>query len=78
MIGVPDEKWGEAVIAVVEPRAGATIDVAALLAAARERLGPIKTPKAIEVVEQLPRSNAGKVLRAELRKARWAALGRAI
>ena len=78
VIGVPDEKWGEAVIAVVEPRAGATIDVAALLAAARERLGPIKTPKAIEVVEQLPRSNAGKVLRAELRKARWAALGRAI
>ena len=78
VIGVPDEKWGEAVVAVVEPRAGATIDVAALLAEAREALGPIKTPKAIEVVAQLPRSNAGKVLRAELRRERWAAAGRTI
>lgn len=78
VIGVPDDKWGEAVVAVVEPRAGATIDTDALMAAAREALGPVKTPKAIEVVEMLPRSNAGKVLRAELRRDRWAAAGRAI
>ena len=78
VIGVPDDKWGEAVIAVVEPRAGASVDVAALMALARERLGPIKAPKAIEVMDQLPRSNAGKVQRVELRKARWAAQGRAI
>ena len=78
VIGVPDEKWGEAVIAVVEPRAGATIDIAALLADTRDALGPVKTPKAIEIVTQLPRSNAGKVLRAELRRERWAAAGRTI
>lgn len=78
VIGVPDDKWGEAVVAVVEPRAGAEIDVPALLAATRERLGPVKTPKAIELTPSLPRSNAGKVLRGELRKARWDAAGRAI
>jgi acyl-CoA synthetase (AMP-forming)/AMP-acid ligase II len=78
VIGVPDDKWGEAVVAVVEPRAGASIDARALLAAAREALGPVKTPKAIEIVEALPRSNAGKVLRAELRRERWTAAGRAI
>ena len=78
VIGVPDDKWGEAVIAVVEPRAGCTIDVPALLAATREVLGPVKTPKAVEVVASLPRSNAGKVLRAELRKQHWAAAGRTI
>jgi fatty-acyl-CoA synthase len=78
VIGVPDDKWGEAVVAVVEQRPGATLDVTTLLADLRERLGPVKTPKAIEVVAALPRSNAGKVLRVELRRARWAAAGRAI
>jgi fatty-acyl-CoA synthase len=78
VIGVPDDKWGEAVVAVVEPRAGATLDVEALLAQAREALGPVKTPKRIEVIAQLPRSTAGKVLRAELRRERWEAAGRTI
>ena len=78
MIGVPDDKWGEMVVAVVEPKAGAMLDPAALLAGARAALGPVKAPKAIEIVAALPRSNAGKVLRAELRRERWAAAGRAI
>lgn len=78
VIGVPDSKWGEAVTAVVEPKAGASIDPEALLRAIREGLGPVKTPKAVEIVEALPRSNAGKVLRAELRRERWTAAGRAI
>ncbi len=78
VIGVPDDKWGEAVVAIVEPRAGAGIDAAELLAKVREALGPIKTPKAIEVMTSLPRSNAGKVMRGELRKARWEAAGRTI
>ncbi len=78
VIGVPDEKWGEAVVAVVEPRAGASIDTAKLLADVREVLGPVKTPKAIEVMASLPRSNAGKVQRGELRKVRWEAAERTI
>lgn len=78
VIGVPDEKWGEAVVAVVEPRAGCSVDIDGLLALARESLGAVKTPKAIEIMESLPRSNAGKVLRAELRKTRWSQAGRTI
>jgi fatty-acyl-CoA synthase len=78
VIGVPDDKWGEAVVAIVEPRAGAEIDPVKLLADVREVLGPVKTPKSIEVMASLPRSNAGKVLRGELRKARWEAAGRTI
>jgi len=78
VIGVPDDKWGEAVVAVVEPRGGCTIDVARLLSDAREKLGAVKTPKRVEIVASLPRSNAGKVLRAELRKAHWQAAGRTI
>ncbi len=55
-----------------------TIDPARLLADVREVLGPVKTPKAIEVMASLPRSNAGKVQRSELRKTRWQAAGRTI
>jgi fatty-acyl-CoA synthase len=78
VIGIPDEKWGEAVLAVIEPRAGVTVDLDRLLQQAREALGPVKTPKRIEVMETLPRSNAGKVLRAELRKQHWQQAGRTI
>jgi acyl-CoA synthetase (AMP-forming)/AMP-acid ligase II len=78
VIGVPDEKWGEAVIAFVERKAGRTPDADALVAFAREGLGPVKTPKRVEFVDSLPRTNAGKVSRAELRRPFWAAAGRSI
>ena len=78
VIGIPDEKWGEAVIAFVELRAGQTGDVAALTAFAREALGAVKAPKAIHLIESLPRTNAGKVSRADLRKPYWANAGKAI
>ncbi len=50
----------------------------ALIAFAREGLGPVKTPKRVEFVDSLPRTNAGKVSRAELRRPFWAGAGRAI
>jgi acyl-CoA synthetase (AMP-forming)/AMP-acid ligase II len=78
VIGVPDEKWGEAVVAFVEARAGTELDVAALTSFAREALGAVKTPKRIECIASLPRTNAGKVSRAELRKPFWADSGKAI
>lgn len=78
VIGVPDEKWGEAVVAFVEPRPGSDCSAEALIDFAREALGPIKTPKRIEFTASLPRTNAGKVSRAELRKPYWDGVGRRI
>jgi len=78
VFGVPDDKWGESVAAVVEARPGIQTDADALLAFVRSRLGPVKTPKTLRFVEALPRSAAGKVLRAELRRPYWAGRGRTI
>jgi acyl-CoA synthetase (AMP-forming)/AMP-acid ligase II len=71
VIGVPDEKWGEAVTAVIEPKPGAEIDGDAVIAACKERLGSVKTPKRV-IVRSLPRSPIGKVLKRELRDEFWA------
>jgi fatty-acyl-CoA synthase len=76
VIGIPDDKWGEAVIAFVEIR-GAACETE-ILAFVREILGPVKTPKRIEIIPSLPRTNAGKVSRAELRKPFWEKAGSAI
>jgi acyl-CoA synthetase (AMP-forming)/AMP-acid ligase II len=78
VIGVPDDKWGEAVIAFVERRDGVALDIEALTSFARDALGPVKTPKRIEAIATLPRTNAGKVSRAELRKPFWGPAGRTI
>lgn len=77
VIGLPDDKWGEAVAAVVEAKEGATIDADQIIAICREQLGPVKTPKQV-IVQDLPRSPNGKVLKRELRDAFWTAAGRAI
>ena len=67
VIGLPDEKWGERVVAVVQPRAGRTVDVAEVSSFVKQRVGSVKTPKHIEVWDDLPRSKVGKVLKAEIR-----------
>ena len=72
VFGIPDEKWGESVTAVVEPRAGVVPPPADdLIAWLRDRIGVVKTPKQLTYMDSLPRSNAGKVLRAALRKPYW-------
>lgn len=78
VVGVPDEKWGEVVLAQIELKVGAEFDEEALLYFVRGRIGPVKTPKKIMVVPSLPRSNAGKVLRAQIRKPFWADVQRVI
>lgn len=67
VIGLPDDKWGERVVAVVQPRAGREIDVKALAAFVKAQLGGVKTPKQIEVWADLPRSKVGKVLKPDIR-----------
>jgi acyl-CoA synthetase (AMP-forming)/AMP-acid ligase II len=67
VIGVPDERWGEAVTAVVVPQQGAEVDPTELIAYARERLAHFKCPRRVEVIAELPRTATGKVLKRELR-----------
>jgi acyl-CoA synthetase (AMP-forming)/AMP-acid ligase II len=71
VIGIPDDKWGEAVTAVVQPREGADLTADTIIAQCRENLGPVKTPKRVEFVERLPRSTVGKILKRELRTVYW-------
>ncbi|MDE2436295.1 MAG: hypothetical protein KGM49_08550 [Sphingomonadales bacterium] len=72
VIGVPDEHWGERVHAIVVPVAGAVTSPEAMLDHLHERLARYKCPKSWELRTQpLPRSPAGKVLKAELRKPHW-------
>jgi acyl-CoA synthetase (AMP-forming)/AMP-acid ligase II len=67
VIGVPDQRWGESVKAVVvlEPGSAATPDD--LVSFARTRLAGYKLPRSVEFVPELPRNPAGKVLKRDLR-----------
>jgi acyl-CoA synthetase (AMP-forming)/AMP-acid ligase II len=67
VIGLPDDKWGERIVAVVQPRAGQNVDATALAAFVKEQIGSVKTPKQIEVWNDLPRSRVGKVLKPDIR-----------
>jgi acyl-CoA synthetase (AMP-forming)/AMP-acid ligase II len=71
VIGVPDPTWGEAVKAVVELNAGATVAAEELIALCKEKLGAVKAPKSVDFLASLPRSPAGKVLKRELRDGYW-------
>lgn len=78
VIGVPDEKWGEAVTAIVELKAGTAVTPDELIAFCRSTLGGVKTPKAIEIWPTLPRSPVGKVLKRAIRHRYWEGRSRAI
>lgn len=71
VIGVPDEKWGEAVKAMVVPKDGSTTDAADIIAFARERIAAFKAPKSVEFVTALPKGPSGKILRRVLREPYW-------
>ncbi|WP_041782486.1 long-chain-fatty-acid--CoA ligase [Mycolicibacterium chubuense] len=70
VIGVPDEKWGEVVKAVVVVESS-EVSEKDLIAFARERLAAYKCPKSVEITDELPRNPTGKVLKKELRKPHW-------
>jgi acyl-CoA synthetase (AMP-forming)/AMP-acid ligase II len=70
VIGVPDEKWGEAVTAVVELKDGMQVEAAELIATCKKALGSVKAPKQV-LFRELPRSNNGKVLKRVLRDEYW-------
>ena len=78
VIGVPDEKWGEAVKALVVPAAGEHPDPAAIIAWVRSRIAAYKAPKSVDFITELPRNPSGKVLRRELRAPFWEGRDRAV
>ena len=74
VLGLPDEKWGERVTAVLQLRPGQTVTADDVRAFVKERIGSVKAPKQVEVWPDLPRSKVGKVLKPEI-KARLHASG---
>ncbi|CAM3851137.1 acyl-CoA synthetase [Mesobacillus zeae] len=68
IIGLPDEVWGEAVCAVVVPRAGAFADENELRAFCREKLAGYKVPRKVFIEKELPRNASGKILKYQLRQ----------
>ncbi|RBM19585.1 long-chain fatty acid--CoA ligase [Prauserella sp. PE36] len=78
VIGVPDDKWGETVKAVLVPVEGATIDQDEVIEFCRERLARYKCPATVDVAESLPRNATGKILKRTLRAPYWAGRQRAL
>jgi fatty-acyl-CoA synthase len=77
VVGAPDERWVEAVVAFVVRRPGAEVTGAELADHVRVRLAGYKVPKRVEFVTAIPKSGVGKILRRELRDPLWAGVERA-
>lgn len=77
VIGIPDERWGEAAHALVVPR-GTPPGADVLLAHCRERIAAYKVPKTLEFVESLPHNAVGKVVKREVRERYWSAMARRV
>jgi long-chain acyl-CoA synthetase len=73
VIGVPDDTWGEAVHAIVVPRAGRTVTPAEIIAHCRGQIAGYKCPRSVTIrAEPMPLSGAGKILKSTLREPYWA------
>jgi len=68
VVGLPDEKWGERIEAVVQAFPGSQVDAATLIAFVKERLGSVKAPKAVHIWSDLPRSKVGKILKVDIKQ----------
>lgn len=72
VVGVPDEKWGEAVKAVIVLKPDGAASADEIIAYAKERIASYKTPKSVDFVDALPKNPAGKILKKQLRENYWA------
>jgi long-chain acyl-CoA synthetase len=71
VIGVPDERWGEAVKAIIVLKPDQPASEVEILAHARKRIAGYKLPKSIDFVDALPRTPSAKILKRELRERYW-------
>jgi fatty-acyl-CoA synthase len=78
VIGVPDEKWGEAVKALIVLWEGRSLSEDAVIAHCKAKLGGMKSPKSVEYRAEIPKTAAGKVDRKALRGPYWQGMGRAV
>jgi acyl-CoA synthetase (AMP-forming)/AMP-acid ligase II len=78
VVGTPNERWGEAVKAVVVARPGAGLDAEAIVEACRRELAGYKKPVEVEFANDLPKTSTGKVLRRELRDRQWSGRDRRV
>ena len=78
VFGIPDDEFGEALMAVVEPQAGVRLDLAAIRSELKASLADYKVPKHIDIHDQLPREDSGKIFKRRLRDPYWERAGRRI
>jgi long-chain acyl-CoA synthetase len=78
VFGIPDAEFGEALMAVVEPQAGSVLDIADIRARLKAQLADYKVPKHVEIRNQLPREDSGKIFKRRLRDPYWERAGRRI
>lgn len=71
VIGVPDDKWGESVRAIVVKKPGMNVSADEIIAFTRQRIAGYKAPKSVEFIDLLPRNASGKILRRQLREPYW-------
>lgn len=71
VIGVPDEKWGEQVKAIVVLKPGYQVSEEDIISFCRQSLAGFKTPKSVDYIDIIPRNAAGKMLKKDLRKPYW-------
>jgi len=68
VVGIPDKEWGERVTAFIAPKPGQKVTPEELKTFLKARLSPFKVPKEYIILDELPKSSAGKILKRELKK----------
>lgn len=77
VIGIPDDRWGESVKAVIVPSEG-SLSINTVIAHCRARLAGFKVPKSVDLVDVIPRNGAGKILKGVLREPYWKGVNRRV
>jgi long-chain acyl-CoA synthetase len=78
VFGIPDEEFGEALMAVIEPQPGVVLNLALVRSELKRQLADYKVPKQMEIQSNLPREDSGKIFKRRLRDPYWARAGRTI